>query len=298
MKRILITGDSGYIGTAVKAWLERTPAYYRADTLSVRKENWRSLNFEGFDCIFHAAGMAHADVEQIGEKKRKEYYDINTKLTETLARKAKEAGVRQFIFMSSMLVYGNGGRVGERKYIDKSSKPLPDSVYGDSKWQAENKLLQMDSADFRVVILRTPMVYGKNSKGNYRYLSEIAKRVLLFPEIQNERSMIYIDNLCEFVKLIIDSEEKGIFYPQNLEYTKTSEMVKMIAEASGKKVFTLRLLAPFVRLMSRFPGRAGRLINKAFGNYTYSKELSSYEWGIYQIKSLQQSIEEIEKDGI
>ena len=164
------------------------------------------------------------------------YYKVNRDLAIEIAKKAKREGVKQFIFMSSIIVYGSSGRIGERKIIDKDTKPSPVDFYGDSKLQAEKGLRALESDIFKVVILRPPMIYGKGSKGNYPKLSKAARVLPIFPDIDNERSMLHIDNLCEFIKLMIDNEESGVFFPQNKEYVKTSEMVKLIADVQGRKV--------------------------------------------------------------
>ena len=115
-------------------------------------------------------------------------------MAEEVAKKAKKSGVKQFIYMSSMSVYGDSAPIGERKVVSKNDKLTPSNVYGDSKLQAEIKLDKLADKKFKVVLLRPPMIYGANCKGNYQTLRKIALKVPVFPKVKNSRSMIYIKN--------------------------------------------------------------------------------------------------------
>lgn len=284
-KRILITGANSYIGMSVEAWLRKTEDKYIIDTLDMIDERWKEHDFSTYDVVYHVAGIAHADVGKVSEEEKQKYYKINTELAYETAQKAKEAGVKQFIFMSSMIVY-SGCR---EKVITKLTQPKPLNFYGDSKWQAELKINSLRDDNFKVVVLRPPMIYGKGSKGNYPELSKLAGRLPVFPIVNNKRSMLYIDNLCEFVKLMIDNEEEGIFFPQNDEYTNTSEMVKMIADAKHHKIIMLPFTNLAVKAMIKFPGKIGTLAGKAFGDSAYEMEMSEYK-DRYIIESLGLSI--------
>jgi UDP-glucose 4-epimerase len=157
--------------------------------------------------------------------------------------------------------------------------------------QAENGILPLQDDTFKVVVLRPPMIYGKGSKGNYPTLVKFAKKLPVFPYVKNQRSMLYIENLCEFVRLMIINEENGVFFPQNEEYSNTSELVKAIGAAHGKKV---RLIKGFTWALS-FLGLFSGLIHKAFGSLTYDKTLGEYKQP-YQVKNLTESIKETEQD--
>ena len=288
MKNVLITGANSYIGTSVENYItENYPEDCTFDTVDMLDGTWREKDFSGYDAVFHVAGIAHSDSGKISEEKAKLYYSVNTDLTVETAKKAKADGVKQFIFMSSAIVYGASSKVGKKKIITKDTPVSPVNAYGDSKVQAENGIIPLSDDDFKVCVLRPPMIYGRGCKGNYLTLRKFALKLKLFPYVKNERSMLYIDNLCEFIRLMILNEEGGIFFPQNTEYTNTSEMVKMIAAANGKK---LRLVHGFgwaVRFLGLFTG----LIKKAFGSLTYDKEMSVYKKEYAKI-TLQTSIEE------
>ncbi len=292
MKKILITGANSYIGTSFENYMERYADNYEIETIDMIDGSWREKDFSSYDVIFHVAGIAHSDTGKISEERKKLYYSVNTDLTIETAEKAKREGVSQFIFMSSAIVYGDSAPIGQKKIITKETPVAPNNSYSDSKVLAERGLRNLQDSNFKVVILRPPMIYGKNCKGNYNLLSKLAKMVPFFPLVENERSMLYIENLIEFIRLMIENEEEGTFWPQNAEYSNTSEIVKQIAQSNSKRVVLLKGFSGLLKIASHFTG----LVNKAFGNLSYDKEISIYKKGDYQRKSLKASIEEIERD--
>lgn len=285
MKKVLITGKDSYIGTSLEQWLLRESRVYKIDTLDMKDNNWIDKSFSGYDVVFHVAGIAHVSKDP---KLEQLYYKINRDLTIETAKKAKADGVKQFIFMSSIIVYGDSS--SRKRVIDRNTIPTPSNFYGDSKLQAEEGIRCLESDNFKVVILRPPMIYGKGSKGNYVKLARLAMKVPIFPNFDNERSMLHIDNLCEFIKLMIDEEETGLYFLQNSDYVKTSVLVKYIAEVHGKKIHMTRAFNWLIRLMFGFS-----VINKVFGNLVYEKTMCNYAEVRYQIRSLRESIELTEK---
>lgn len=267
MKKILITGKNSYIGTHIKNWLEKEQNKYEVTELDVRNDDWQKEDFTKYDIIIHVAGIAHVSTNK---KLEGLYYKVNRDLAIQVANKAKKENVKQFIFMSSMIIYGDDELFGTNKKIDKNTKPQPKNFYGNSKLQAEEGIKKLEDADFKVVIIRTPMVYGPNCKGNFVKLKKIAKISPIFPDIQNERSMIYIDNLCEFIKQAIDKEKSGTFYPQNKEYISTKQIIEVMAETMNKKMHFVKLFNPILKLLAK----KMNLINKVFGTKVYEKELS------------------------
>lgn len=285
MKKILITGANSYIGTSFEKYMAQWPDRYQVDTVDMIDGTWREKNFTGYDCVYHVAGIAHSDSGKISPEKAKLYYAVNTDLTIETAQKAKAEGVKQFIFMSSASVYGESAPIGKTKVITKDTPVSPANSYGDSKVQAENGILPLNDVNFKVVVLRPPMIYGPGSKGNYPVLSKLAQKLPVFPKVDNQRSMLYIGNLMEFVRLMVDNEEQGIFWPQNAEYSNTTELVKLIAQAHGKKIAVIPGCAWALKLLSHFTG----LVNKAFGSLSYERSLSEYRDN-YRINRLEESI--------
>lgn len=283
-KKILITGKSSYVGNQLAEWLGREPEKYDVVKISVRDDKWKEIDFSIFDVVFHVAGIAHNSKNL---KLKPLYYSVNRDLTIEVAKKAKSEGVKQFIFMSSIIVFGNHG--SGKTYITEKTIPNPDNFYGDSKLQAEKELEMLQAINFKVVILRPPMIYGKGSKGNYPLLSKIARFTPVFPNYKNKRSMLYIGNLCKLICLIIKNEDYGKFHPQNDKYVQTSEMVKLISENYHHKLVLTRLLNPFISLTIRLP-----FIKKVFGDFIYDSNMSIYESEDYQAINLKESINSTE----
>lgn len=281
MKKILVTGTNSYIGNSLSSWLARYPDDYCIDTISLRGGSWKTKTFSDYDVVFHVAGIAHVSSDPNMEE---EYYKVNRDLTIETAEKAKRDGVKQFIFMSSIIVYGDSS--SNKRVIDRNTKPNPSNFYGDSKLQAEKGILPLDDDKFKVAVIRPPMIYGKNSKGNYPKLSKAAQKLPFFPDVDNQRSMLHIDNLCEFIRLIIIYIENGCFFPQNSEYVKTSEMVKLIAEKHGRKIRLTKFFNPILKVMNK----RVETIDKVFGNLTYEKGLSQYKEN-YWVRNFEETIE-------
>ncbi len=292
MKKILITGAQSYIGTSFENYIkENFPEEYVIDTVDMIDGTWRDKDFSIYDSVFHVAGIAHSDNGNISAEREKLYYSVNTDLTIETAKKAKAEGVGQFVFMSSAIVYGNSAPIGKTKVITRNTPLSPTNCYGDSKVRAENGLRPLSDVEFKVVILRPPMIYGKGSKGNYPLLAKIAQKTPIFPFVRNERSMLYIENLCEFVRLMVENGEQGIFWPQNAEYSNTSEMVRMIAQAHGKKVVLVKGFGWGLKLLGIFT----ELVDKAFGSLSYDSQLSEYRDN-YRRYGLKDSVKRTEVD--
>lgn len=289
MKKILITGANSYIGTSFEKYMSQWPEQYQVDTVDMVDGSWREKSFAGYDAVFHVAGIAHSDTGNVTEERKAFYYKINTDLTIEAAKKAKADGAKQFIFMSSAIVYGDSAPIGQTKVITKDTPVSPANFYGDSKVQAENGILPLNDEGFRVCVLRPPMIYGPGSKGNYPVLSRLAQKLPIFPKVNNQRSMLYIENLAEFVRLMSENEEHGIFWPQNAEYSNTTELVQLIAKAHGKKIIVIPGFTWALKIMSRVTG----MVNKAFGSLSYDTALSQYKKS-YQIYDLNKSIAKAE----
>lgn len=288
-KKVLITGANSYVGMSVEAWLNQSKGLYEVDTLDMITDTWRAHDLSKYDVIYHVAGIAHADVDSVTEEQKQLYYKVNTELAVEVAQKAKLEGVTQFIFMSSMIVYSGC----KEKIITASTEPNPLNFYGDSKWQADIRIRDLETESFKVVVVRPPMIYGKGSKGNYMELAKLAGKSPVFPIVKNKRSMLYIDNLCQFIKLMIDNEESGVFFPQNTEYTNTSDMVQMIAQVKGHRIIMIPGTNWAVHFMSKIPGKIGKLATKAFGDSAYDMKLSEYKED-YGVFALEESVKRTE----
>lgn len=280
MKNILITGKNSYIGTSLENWLMREPDKYKVDTVDMKDRSWKEKDFSSYDVVFHVAGIAH--IKETSDNQNL-YYKVNRDLAYETAQKAKQDGVEQFIFLSSMSVYGI-----EQGVIDKNTPLTPNSAYGKSKIEAEKLINKLQDDSFTVATLRPPMVYGKGCRGNYPRLVGLALKTPIFPKVDNKRSMIYIDNLSEFVKRLIDNRSGGLFFPQNADYVNTSEMVRIIAEVHGKRVVMTKLFNPLLRLLNV------STVNKVFGDLVYDMSMSNYV-SDYRVCGFRESIKKTEQ---
>lgn len=284
MKRVLITGANSYVGTNVEAWLKKTPDEFEVYTVSTFNDEWRQADFSKYDVVFHVAGIAHVNARK---KMEPLYRNINTDLALDVAKWAKQHGVKQFIYMSSMIVYKET-RSLKPNIITPDTEPNPNGFYGDSKLQAEYGLHKLEDTTFKVAILRPPMIYGPNCKGNFLRLARLATKTPVFPAFHNKRSMLFIDNLSEFVKQTILYGLSGTFYPQNKELADTVEIVQYFAKKYNHRIHVWKWLNVFVRIGSPFINS----LNKMFADSYYSDNMSSYPFD-YQIINEKESFETI-----
>lgn len=281
MKRVLITGANSFVGTNIERWLMKSPADFLVDTVDTMNEAWKQADFTRYDVVFHVAGIAHVDPKP---EMAPLYYKVNRDLTIEIAQWAKEHGVKQFIYMSSRIVY-RASKSMKGNVTTVETQPDPNDFYGDSKLRAENGLRELDCPTFKICILRPPMIYGPGNKGNLPRLAWLATKTPVFPAWHNKRSMLHVNNLAEFVKQIILREMEGKFFPQNAEYADTVEIVRMFAKEHGHRIWISRLFNPCVWLGSFFLPA----IPKMFADSYYVQEMSKYDFN-YQVVSFEESL--------
>lgn len=285
MKTILITGAGSYVGESVRKYMLATaPGEFEIDAVDTMNDAWRKADFARYDVVYHVAGIAHVNADP---KMEPLYYKVNRDLTIEVAKAAMDAGVRQFIFMSSQIVFHESQSL-KTEVLTRETKENPNGFYGDSKLQAEIGLHKLESDTFKVCILRPCMIYGPNAKGNFPRLAKLATKVPVFPCWHNKRSMLYIDNLAEFVKQAVLRELSGTFYPQNRELTDTVEIIRFFAKEAGHKIWITRLLNPFVWLGSFVL----QPINKMFATYYYDPSMSKMDFD-YQLVSFEESLKRV-----
>ena len=258
-KRVLITGENSYIGDS---FCKYTTEYFDTDVIDVVDDKWKDADFSVYDAVVHVAAIVHKQEKNYTQH---QYYKVNTDLAVEIADKAKNSGVGQFVFLSTMSVYGVVNGV-----VDKNTELKPFNSYGKSKLKAEKLLKALSDDRFVVTNVRPPIVYGKGCKGNYNDLASFARKMPFFPEYKSERSMIYIDNLCEFIKKCIDENLSGDFCPQDKSYVNTSHMVKLVADANGKKIRLTKVFNLFITLSLKMKIT---VVQKVFGSLTYDKDL-------------------------
>jgi len=284
MIRVLITGAGSYVGESVRKYILSTSSDFEIDAVDTMGDNWKKADYTKYDVVYHVAGIAHVNADP---KMEALYYKVNRDLTIEVAKHAKAAGVKQFIFMSSQIVFHESQSL-KTEVLTRDTRECPNGFYGDSKLQAEKGLKMLESPLFRVCILRPPMIYGPNAKGNFPRLAKLACKTPIFPAWHNKRNMLYIDNLAEFVKQAILRKLEGTFYPQNKEQSDTVEIIRFFAKEAGHKVWITKLFNPFVWLGSFVL----QPINKMFATYYYDPEMSKHDFD-YQLVSLEESLKRV-----
>lgn len=284
MKKILITGAGSYVGESVRRYILSTSTDFQIDAVDTMGDKWKRADFSQYDVVYHVAGIAHVNADP---KMEALYYKVNRDLTIDVAKHAKAAGVKQFIFMSSQIVFHESQSL-KTEVLTASTKENPNGFYGDSKLQAELGIKPLEDENFKVCILRPCMIYGPNAKGNFPRLAKLACKTPIFPCWHNKRSMLYIDNLSEFVKQAVLRELSGTYYPQNRELADTVEIIRFFAKAAGHRIWITRLLNPFVWLGSFVL----QPINKMFATYYYDPEMSKTDFD-YQLVSFEESLKRV-----
>lgn len=284
MKKILITGAGSYVGESVRRYILSTSSDFQIDAVDTMDDNWNKADYSQYDVVYHVAGIAHVNADP---KMEALYYKVNRDLTLEVAKHAKAAGVKQFIFMSSQIVFHESQSL-KTEVLTASTKENPNGFYGDSKLQAELGIKPLEDENFKVCILRPCMIYGPNAKGNFPRLATLACKTPIFPCWHNKRSMLYIDNLAEFVKQAVLRELSGTYYPQNRELADTVEIIRFFAKAAGHRIWITRLLNPFVWLGSFVL----QPLNKMFATYYYDPEMSKMDFD-YQLVSFEESLRRV-----
>lgn len=229
--KLLITGSNGFVGSY---FINQYKEKYEIKTFSFLKDDINSLDCSDLDVVFHLSALVH----QMGGASCEEYERVNVTQTLQLAKKAKECGVKQFVFMSTVKVYGEET---ESVYTEKSICN-PEDEYGKSKLKAELELKKLEDEIFKVSIIRTPIVYGYGVKANIKSLVKLVNKmpILPFGNIQNKRSMVYIGNLCYLVDVVIEQQKAGVFLASDDEPLSTSRLIELIAKNLNKKVYLIK----------------------------------------------------------
>lgn len=282
MKRVLITGANSFVGMNIEKWLLASKdEKFEVDIVDTMNDAWKAVDYSKYDSVFHVAGIAHVDPKP---EMAPLYYKVNRDLAIEVAKWAKEYGVKQFIYMSSRIVY-HASKSMKGNVTTPETRPDPNDFYGDSKLQAEKGLKEIECDTFKICILRPPMIYGPGNKGNFPRLARLACKTPIFPAWHNKRSMLHVTNLAEFVKQLIVREMSGTFYPQNKQLSDTVEIVRIFAEQAGHKVWFTKLFNPLVWLGSFFLPP----IPKMFSDSYYLPEMSQYDFD-YQIVTFNDSL--------
>ncbi|RLA84393.1 MAG: epimerase [Epsilonproteobacteria bacterium] len=232
MTNILLTGSNGFVGSYFK---NNYDDKYNINTFSFLNDNFQNLDLSNINTIIHLSALVH----QMGGATEEEYEKVNVTQTIDLANKAKENGVKYFVFMSTVKVYGEETNISYTENSDCN----PQDDYGKSKLKAEQELLKLEDDSFKVSIIRTPIVYGYGVKANIKNLINLVSKVPILPfgKIENKRSMVYIGNLCHLIDEIIIQEKAGIFLSSDDEPLSTTKLIELIANELNKKVYLMKI---------------------------------------------------------
>lgn len=290
MKKVLLVGIGGYIGTKFTEYIHNNYPDWHIDAVDSMNSKWADADFHGYDAVYNVSGLAHANARQGSEE---QYYAVNGQLPIVVATKAKAEGVKIFVQMSSQIVYGDMSGLDEEKVITLDTVPSEPTIYGKSKMMAEIGLQKLVDENFQVAIMRPPLIYSEYARDNFPRLVKFAKKMPIFPNLKNKQSMVYVDNICELVKLIIENNKGGIYYPQQECYIETSKIVKDIADRVGNRMCLTKIFNPALRVLSKF--EALGFIHKAFGSIAYDLSISNHFDGKYRVVSYDESIDRIAK---
>lgn len=283
--KILVLGKNGYVSRCFQEYMSNKDGY-SVDAISVRGDDWKKMSFNGYEAVFNTTGLAHNDARKGSEQ---EFIALNVTLAKELAMKAKADGVATFIHMSSMIVYGDSEGVGRFTPITKDTVPNPENIYGRSKLMGEQELKKLEDDSFHMALIRSSRVYGEKDTDSIRLLTKFAKKMPIFPNIENSISMIYSDNLCELVRLIAENKSSGVFFPQQEEYICTSKLVKDISIAAEHKLWSTKIFNPILL----GPMRRIGVVSKVFGNEGFDRKLSNHFDGKYRVVSYQESVKRL-----
>lgn len=253
--KVVVTGAGGFIG---ERFMEMNREGFNLTAVSLRSTPVEGIDLSGVDSIVHLAGKAH-EMQPIDDQV---YYDVNYGLTKKLAEEARRQGVPHFIYISSVKVYGD-----ETPGPHNEHSPCgPTDAYGKSKLQAEEMLLHMSGVRFKVAVVRPPLVYGPRVKGNMIRLLQLADKnyPLPFGNIQNRRSMVYVDNLVALINTILLQQATGIYIAGDEQPVSTEFLVRTVRKSLHKPENMIGL-----------PG-AVRMLLKAVRPALYTRLFSSY----------------------
>lgn len=279
--RVLIVGKDSYIGNHIDKWL--TAKGHAVSQLDVLTDGWKKYIFSQYDAIVHVAGIVHQpNCQDWGLYKR-----VNTEMPIAIATMAKNQGVKQYVFFSTMGVYGMGKKLSPN-VIDAETPLHADGMYGKSKLMAEEGLNALQDDSFNIAIVRPPSVYGKGCKGGYiTGFTSIAQKLPVIPRAYEnaKQSFIYIDNLSELVRQLIEKKLHGVFCPQDEKAVSANELLEVISKGLGIKYRSSRLLGYLLRAVSFIP-----IVNKAYGGVEYAKELSEINGVDYVVVPLEEGM--------
>jgi len=289
-KAIFLTGSSGFVG---QHFIKDYGNEYQITVAKVRLKNVATLTLNGVDTVLHLGALVH----QMRPVPEDEYFKSNFELTKKLADKAIQFGIKHFIYLSTAHVYGEYGNLVDHSTTLQETTPCtPKDAYGKSKLLAENHLLGLASEDFKVSIIRPPMVYGGGAKGN---LISLVRLIKIFPFLpfkysKNKRSIIYVKNLTALIHKVIQERAGGLFLATDSRSVSIQDLSVYIARALGKKVFLFRLPNSIFKIlckikpniMTRLYGTLALDPSKTYKKLQFTPPFTTEEGILEMVKSI------------
>ncbi|WP_421684631.1 UDP-glucose 4-epimerase family protein [Stutzerimonas urumqiensis] len=290
---MLLTGATGFVGQALLAELAQRGETIVATSRQAQQlagaercvriadlngdTDWQQALL-GIDAVIHAAARVHVLHERAADPLA-EFRRANADGTLTLARQAKEAGVRRFVFISSIKVSGESTPPGKPFRAD--DVPCPSDPYGVSKREAEDGLMGLAAeTGMEVVIVRPPLVYGPGVKGNFARMIKLVEKGLPLPlgAVHNKRSLVGIDNLIDLIIRCVEhpAAANQVFLAGDGEDLSTTELLRCVAEAMGKPARLISVPAGTLQLGAILLGKkamAQRLLGSLQVDVSKTREL-------------------------
>lgn len=283
--KVLIVGKNSYIAQRTGAWFEKKPTPAAVEYISVRDDGWKRADLSGYDAVIYAAAIVHRR-DEVPE----EIYDaVNAQQPYAFAQAAKAAGVKQFVFLSTMGVYGQDKKLPAGNIVDEHTPLKPFPGYGSSKLKGERLIQSLEDECFRVSIIRPANVYGKGCKGGY--ISGFAKITSTLPVLprafeESRQGMLFVDNLAELCWLAVNSNCSGVYPAQDRTPVSAYEIMRAMADCICPKKKALRGQAA----LKLIQGNA--LVNKLFGGVSYAENYAKCPLGNYQLVEFRDAIRE------
>jgi UDP-glucose 4-epimerase len=264
--KILIIGEKSFVGENFR----RYSRYKDIEEISLKSKIPEEINFREYEVVLHLAAIVH-QTKKIPES---EYFKVNRDLCLRVAENAKKAGIKQFVFLSTLKVYGEFEPDTEIR--NENSKCFPDDAYGKSKYAAEMGLKEIESSDFTVSIIRPPLVYGNGVKANMLSLVKLIESFPLLPfkGICNKRNFIYVENLVGFIDRIIAQKASGIFIVKDDGALSTSDLILYLSKYLGKKVKLFTLPKMIIRICTYI---RPAIFNRLFGSLEFDNRKTKTE---------------------
>ena len=272
MKRILLTGANGFVGNY---FLKKYSSSYEIITFSFLNDNFVNLDLSNIDVVIHCSALVH----QMKGASWEQYEKININQTIQLADKAKKSGVKHFIFLSTIKVYGEESN----KHYYENSRTNPTDYYSISKLKAEDSIRNIESSNFKISVLRCPLIYGAGVRANFANLINLIKKasILPFKNIKNKRSLVFVGNVCFILHRIIFLEKRGIFLSVDDKALSTTDLIQMIAKYLDKKILLIDIIFfdKFLKIIK--PSYYQRLFGSLVINNDYTMETLKLEKNKY-----------------